>query len=49
MLFLCVDGGGGAAQLDRKASGATTGLRSGFSSAAPGCSGVTGDEETGSM
>lgn len=48
-LCLCVDGGGGAAELDREASGSTAGLRSGFSSAGSGGSGVAGDEETESV
>ena len=43
---MCLDGRGRAAELDRKTSGATAGLRSGFSSAAAVRPGVTGDEET---
>lgn len=47
--YLCADGRGRAAELDRKASGSTAGLRLRFSSAAAGCSRVAGGEETESV
>lgn len=49
VLLVCLDGRGGAAQLDWKVSSAIAGLWSSFPSAAADDSGITGDEETESM
>lgn len=46
---MCLDGRGRASGLDRKASNATTGLQSGFSSAAANRSGINGNEEAESV
>lgn len=48
-MFVCLDGRGGTAQLDRKVSSAIAGLWSRFSSAAADDSGITGDEEAESV
>lgn len=47
--YVCLDGRGRASGLDRKASNATTGLQSGFSSAAANRFGITGNEEAESV
>lgn len=47
--YLMADGGGGASQLDRQASGAPAVMRPGLPPAAAGRPGVTGGEEAESM
>lgn len=49
VVFVCLDGRGGTAQLDRKVSSTIAGLWSRFSSAAADDSGITGDEEAESV